>query len=257
MDSSSDYPEAKIIAIGAVSSPREILKYNPELKERVAEIPIPLLDEKEMGQIISRGGELLNIKFPPKIIGRIISLSNGLGAVCHHLCLNICIQKGNKGINKTQFITKIFTHDDLNKSVQKYVKDKSDTFQSIYDLATSSKRTRKYENGKLIIEAMLRIDKDEVSHNEILLEIKKKEENYPQSNLSVYLSSLSEPKMGEIIRRNEDSGNYSFSNPFFKVFALMNLEDELRIDAREKINIKDVKVEILTNALIKTIKLIS
>lgn len=216
MDLSMDYPDLKLIAIGAVGTAREVVKYDPEMKQRVAEIFVPLMNDQEVAKIIYRGEELLNLKFKSSVVSKIIKFSSGLGAVCHCLCLNMAF---SNNINVTSDTLINFGEQDFDAAVEKYVKSNSDTLKAAFDKAIKVDRSRKYENAKEILRAMLELGKDEVTHNEILIRIKKSHPDYPQSNLTTYLKQLQHSERGEIIRYDENSGKYSFSNPFLKAYA--------------------------------------
>ena len=43
MDTAADFKEGKVVAIGAVDSAREVIQYDPEMRNRVAEIAVPLM----------------------------------------------------------------------------------------------------------------------------------------------------------------------------------------------------------------------
>ena len=240
MDIASDFHETKVYAIGAVGTARQVLNYDKELSNRVAEINVPLMNEEELKSIISKGEKLLNIRFGDIITNRIVNLSNGLASVCHHLCLNICI---NNEIKKSKFFTHSFKESDLDHAVEKYVLEQSDTFKSIYDDAVNVQRKRIFENGKLILTAMIKLGKEELSHNEILSEIQKNEPTYPSGNLTTYLKNLASPERDEIIRFDDASNKVYFKNPFFKVFAIMQFEKENRVRAASK-NIENQNVVI-------------
>ncbi len=78
---------------------------------------------------------------------------------------------------------------------------------------------------------MIKLGKEELSHNEILSEIQKIEPAYPSGNLTTYLKNLASPERDEIIRFDDASNKVSFKNPFFKVFAIMQFEKENRARA--------------------------
>ena len=122
MDIASDFRETKVYAIGAVGTARQVLNYDKELTNRVAEINVPLMNEEELKLIISKGEKILNIKFGDVITDRIVNLSNGLASVCHHLCLNICI---NNEIKKSKLFTNNFKESDLDHAVEKYVLERA------------------------------------------------------------------------------------------------------------------------------------
>jgi len=54
---------------------------------------------------------------------------------------------------------------------------------------------------------------------EILQHIRRTESSYPPSNLTSYLKALQDEDHGAIIQYDTNSGKFSFSNPFHKVFA--------------------------------------
>ena len=52
MDMADVYRDLKIIAIGAVDTARQVVQYDPEMRNRVAEIQVPLMTSKEIREII-------------------------------------------------------------------------------------------------------------------------------------------------------------------------------------------------------------
>ncbi|OEJ99840.1 P-loop NTPase family protein [Roseivirga misakiensis] len=216
MDYSVDYPDLKILAIGAVNTAREVIKYDPEMKQRVAEIYVPLMNENELSKVIYSGEELLNIKFQSTVVKRTIKFSSGLASACHHLCLNMCRKEG---IESTQVKTVTLNVTDFDKAVSKYVKSSSDTLKEIFDKAMKVSRSRKYNNPRIILKAILDLGKDELSYNEILTHIRIAQKEYPAGNLTSYLSKLQGQDRGSILRHDEISGLYSFSSPFVKAYS--------------------------------------
>ncbi len=216
MDSSYDYPDLKIIAVGAVDSAREVVRYDPEMKQRVSEIYVPLMSDNEIAKIIYKGEELLNVSIKTNITKRILRFSSGLPSVCHHLCLIMCT---NSNLYDTSDETVKLAEDDFDKAVEKYVKASSDTLKEIFDKAVRIDRVRKYNNPQIILNAILQLGKDGLTHNEILNKIKKSIPEYPAGNLTTYLNQLQTPMRGEILRFDKNAGKYSFSSPFVKAYA--------------------------------------
>lgn len=235
IDIANDYEKVKIVAIGAVASAREVVSYSPDIKLRIAEIPVPLLNENEIREIITNGSRLLNVSFEENLIRDTIFYSNSLGSLTHQLCYSHCEQMG---IEKTSRKNIKIGNNVLKKSIEGYVSQKSDTFQQKLDRALKQRKA-KFENVKLILSAVIHLKKDEVTYNEILNKIKQWEPEYPQSNLTVYLKPLTTNENEEILRHDENSGKYSFSDPFFKAFCAMALE---RIEGEQtiEINIKEL-----------------
>ena len=56
MDLADEYEELKIIALGAVGTARQVVEYDPEMRNRIAEIPVELMTEKEI-ESIDKGRE--------------------------------------------------------------------------------------------------------------------------------------------------------------------------------------------------------
>lgn len=243
MDSSVDYPDLKIIAIGAVDSAREVVKYDPEMKQRVSEIYVPLMTDNEIAKIIYNGEELLNLKLKTNVTKRVLKFSGGLPSVCHHLCLNMCT---NNSIYSTLDEYCIFNEDDFDKAVEKYVQSSSDSLKETFDKAVKVGRVRKYNNPQEILKAFLSLGKDGLNHNEVLNKIRKTIPDYPQGNLTTYLKQLQLPERGSILRYDSNAGLYYFSNPFVKAYAHCVLTK--RIKAKEM----DIEFSVPLDELIKT-----
>lgn len=94
MDCAVDFPNVKIITLGAVQTARQVVAYDDEMRNRVSEIEVQLMNESEIMEIITTGERRLNIEFTPNIKKLIAKYSGGLPAVCHQLCLNACNAQG-------------------------------------------------------------------------------------------------------------------------------------------------------------------
>jgi len=94
MDMADQYSDLKIIAVGAVHTARQIVEADSEMTNRVSEIHVPLMDDRELINIIEKGEALLNFNVRPNVTRGVVRYSNGLASVCHQLCLNICFAAG-------------------------------------------------------------------------------------------------------------------------------------------------------------------
>ena len=56
-----DYENVRIICIGAVGKASELLQIEPNLNNRVSQIEVPLLDNREVESIIEKGSRILNV----------------------------------------------------------------------------------------------------------------------------------------------------------------------------------------------------
>lgn len=235
MDSSLQYSKLKIIALGAVNSAREVVHFDPEMRSRISEIEVPLMDVQNLKRIIEVGEELLNIFFSDTVKNRIATYSSGLAAVTHQLCLLLC--ELNE-ITKTQSKRTNIQSDKFNEALKEYLDENSDTFKSIYEHCTRIIHKRKNENPIDLLSTMLSMEKENFSILEIKKEIQKKDENYIGTNLKKYIDEFTEPIRSEILRFNENSNTYFFSNPFIKAYIQCVLQ---RDDFKTNKNVKSEK----------------
>lgn len=215
MDMAHEYTTTKIIAIGAVGTAREVVEYDPEMRNRVSEIHVPLMSTSEIEEIISKGKDFLNIEFGMGVQQQIIKHCNGLAAVCHQLCLNLCLEEG---IESTLSNRQIITSNSLERAFKRYIEEESDSIKSALDKALRQKKKRKYDNCRLILVAVAMSDEDSLMASDIFQAIKKSEPQYPYANITRYLDELQKEERGSILRFDTMSGKYFFSNPFHKVF---------------------------------------
>lgn len=226
MDSSIDYPNLKIIAIGAVNSAREVVQFDPEMKSRISEIEVPLMSNENLSNIISVGEKLLNIIFPTSIIDKIVAYSSGLPAVTHQLALLVCEENE---INKTHDSQKAFDIDKntFDNALDEFLSENSDTYKSIFESATRIVHNRKVENPREILSTILSINKEQVSILDIKESIQQIHKNYSGNSLKKYVDELTLPERSEILRLNKESGEYYFSNPFIKAYCQCALRENV------------------------------
>lgn len=220
VDASNKYRSVKIIAIGAVGTAREVVNYDVELTNRVSEIHVPLMSKKELENIVIKGEKLLNIKFDHAIHTDIIKFSNSLAAICHHLCFSLCY---NNNIKKTQFLSKEIRYTSLKEAVLDYLKQNSDSFKETLDRALKP-RNGDHDNTKGILESFCKSTKEELTTGDIMHYGNNR--RLYQANLDTYLQLLQTADYGELLRFDSNSGKYSFSNPFFKAYTIMQFSTE-------------------------------
>lgn len=228
VDSSNKYKAVKIVAIGAVGTAREMVNYDNELTNRVSEIFVPLLTKDELEEIVAKGEKLLNIDFCREIHSDIIKYSNSLAAICHHLCFSICY---NNKIMVTHKTRKKFDNKNLQDAVTAYLTQNSDSFKETLD------RALKYRGGVLddtkpILNAFCQKDKEELTHKEVI-NFQNNKKQFFREDVKKYLNLLRTSDYGEILRYDDNSGKFSFSNPFFKAFAIMQFAIEEKNSNRQ------------------------
>ncbi len=216
MDQSVQYKSLKIIAIGAVGTAREVVQYEPEMKNRVAEIEVPLMIIKELEEIIIKGNELLNFTFSEDMTEKIATYSSGLASVTHQLSLLIC---ENEEVEQTLAIDKTANDKTLEIAIDEYVNENSDSLKHIYYSAIACKNRRRYEKPEEILGAILKSKKDALSIKDISNFIKKKYSNFTDKHLRKYVHELTTSERGEILRNDKDSDTFYFSTPFLKAYC--------------------------------------
>lgn len=228
-DTASKYPATKIVCIGAVATARELVELDSNLSDRVAQIPIPLLTDTEILNIITIGSSLLNLSISRELKEQIAYYSNNLALICHQLCFDICY---NKDINKTKIRNEIIINDDFKKAVFSHIEKKSDTLKSLYDKITSA-RVR-----KLILEAFIDTDKEflliEEIHEEICKHLTGISPEISQNQIELMIS----PKYDEVLRIENYTMKISFSNQFFKSYVKMSLDLEKLEKQNKQLRIK-------------------
>lgn len=217
MDLADEFMDLKIIALGAVDTARQVIDYDPEMRNRVAEIHVSLMSEEEISEIIAKGEAALNVVIGQDIKNLISRYSNGLASVCHHLCLNMC---NAEGLNQTSPRKLIFNKSAFEKALKMYVEEASDSIRSSFDKAMKQRRSSAYNNQELILRALMSFKERGASRKELFRKIVEKNPKYPETNLKTCLPKLSKPEYGEIVRYDLNSGLILFPIPFIELSLL-------------------------------------
>jgi energy-coupling factor transporter ATP-binding protein EcfA2 len=157
MDMSDTYEEVRVVAIGAVDTARQVVEYDSDMRNRVAEINVPLMKEGELLQVI-------------RVKNNIVKFSNGLASACHQICLNICFAAG---IDETLTIHETIGDDILEKALDMYVDNASDTLKGAFEKAFYQTHKKKFDNAKMILRALINFDQDGAVRSDIFAAIKK------------------------------------------------------------------------------------
>lgn len=243
MDASTEFPNLKIIALGAVNSAREVVQYDSEMKSRISELEVPLMSHDNLKRIIETGEKLLNIKFSENVTNRIVTYSSGLPAVTHQLCLLLCELNG---VFKTQSKLVRIQSQKFNDAMEEYVEENSDSFKAIFEQATKVVHNRKNENPLDLLSYIITLGKDNFSIPKLKESIQKGNVNYKGNNLKKYIDEFTEPNRSEILRFNENHNTYYFSNPFIKAYV----QCSLKIDSHNRQEFKNDFKNVLKEELI-------
>jgi len=239
IDCANDYKKVKIICIGAVGTARELIELDSNLNNRVAELLVPLLTEKEIKAIIKKGAEFLNIKVESDLIEKIIYYSNNLASVTHQICYDICF---DKGIRKSKIFPQDIKSESFKIAVNSYVRKNSDTFSKLYDsiICTSY--------GWNILKAFEHFEKEYLSFQEIKNGIPSQKRPEDEA-INTYLERLTSIEFNELLRYDRNSKKYSISTPFFRAFLKMKMaleQSEIKERKRKRKNKRDKKYDIDT-----------
>jgi hypothetical protein len=217
MDVADEFEAVKIVAIGAVDTARQVVEADPEMRNRVAEIHVPVMSDAEILQIIQKGEQLLNFTIAPDVRQGIVRYSSGVAAVCHHLCLNIC---NAAGIVETLSERTSISKQELGVAITQYLAEASDTLKAVFDRAFRVKKKSRYDNSRIVIEALAGCGDNGATRRELFERIQTTHKDYPLSNLAYFLKKLESQERGAVIRFDGASGRYSFSDPLYRAFAL-------------------------------------
>lgn len=233
MDMASTYKKVKIIAIGAVGTAKEVVEYDKEMKNRVAEIHVKLMTIDELSSIIKKGAELLNVSFPQDISNEITYYSNGLASLCHQMCLSMCFN--NKIYSSSESFVR-FRETDLQAAIKDYCDQNSETFKSTFDKAKKLEKGRDIKTME-IFKIFINAKNGEATFESIY-----KSFHYINSkSLRSILNKLTSPDYGEILRYDKDGELYFLSNPFLKLFIQLQMKQAASLeDQFSRISIKDI-----------------
>jgi hypothetical protein len=213
-DMAGEYPSLKIIAIGATDTARQVVEYDAEMRNRVAEVLVPLMNDEELGSIIIGGQLLLNVNMRA-LRDAFIRYSMGVASVCHQLALNACL---DKGVLETLENTLTFSGDALKPALERWVDESSDSLKATFERALRRHKIRRFDNTRLILRALARGQLEGMLHGEILRSIRGEEPDYPAGNLVQYLKLLMETERGSLILSSPD-GRFRFVDPLHHSYA--------------------------------------
>lgn len=213
IDSANDYPNVKIICIGAVGTARELIELDNNLHTRVAEVLVPLLTDDEILSIISKGCELLNVKMSVELKEKITYYSNNLAALTHQICYDICY---HNEIFESKLFSSMLNEGSFKVAVDSYVRKNSDTFTKFYDSISSE------PCGGYILKTFDNLEKEYLSYDEIRSGIPAAIK-ISDEDLKLFLDKLGCTDYNGLIRFDRNSKKYSISTPFFRAFLKMKL----------------------------------
>ncbi|WP_157670368.1 hypothetical protein [Chitinibacter sp. GC72] len=216
MDISHEFNDLKIVAIGAVNTAREIVRADKEMKRRISEIHVDLMSDDEILSIIKKGETLLNVHFDNEIKKEIIHYSNGLASICHSLCYILCDLDGiyQTVLGEPHLIS------DVIPAIEEYLNEESDTMKCALDKAL------KIKHAEDVIRVISSNGQDGMTFDTVLEKLNRIAIKHRDAKLQSILTELCGEESGSIIKFDNDSGRYSFSDPFLQSFARAFFEEK-------------------------------
>lgn len=227
MDMSDEFEDLKLIALGAVNTAREVVQSDAEMRRRLSEIHVPLMTDAEIIEIIIKGESALGVCFNKEIKEKIAHYCNGLPAIAHKLAYLMCDGADIKvTLPKEQRYD--FIESDLSLAIDEYIADESDTIKRVFDNALT------HNKGENAIRALLHAKQQGANIDELFSFCKEFNIRIQKNHLESTLRELSLPQFGEVIKFDHDSYHFSFSDPFFRSFALafVGAKDEANINKK-------------------------
>ena len=226
IDSANDFPCVKIICIGAVGTARELVSLDTNLYPRVSELYVPLLDQKEIKQIINVGCKCLHIEMSESLIEKIVFYSNQLASLTHQMCYEIC---SKNQVKCTKFLKRHIDDDQFKSAIQGYIETNSDTLKGIYESITKNKLVW------YILKTVVTVEKESLTFDEIKSRINNRRHSFDDDSIIAELKKLSEESVG-ILRFNSNSEKFYIATPFWGAFLKMQLAIEQAEHTRRKKN---------------------
>lgn len=236
---SDKYENLKIVALGAVSTAREVVQTDNEMRRRVSEIHVPLMNDDEIKEIIKKGCEVLNISIPEQLQNDIVHYSNGLAAICHKLCYFMC---DAAEIKETLDETLEFDYSDLKEALKKHIKHEEDTIKKAFD------RALKIQNVDDTLRVIANQNQDGAKLDSLLEWTKINQIRMVKEKFESDLQKLQQEEFGELIKYDENSLKFSFSDPFYRSFSLAYFEEKDKELRKNKKKSQEELLKILNNA---------
>jgi len=190
------------------------------------------------------------VSIDEKTVQTISNFSNNLATVAHNLFNQLCYDLDILETSQTRIDLQ---NVDFNKTIKGYIESKEDTYKKSLVKGISQKREVKYNNGLIILKAIIELGNGQYSYAEIFAQIKKSEADYPPGNLTLYLKSLCSSERDEILVFDEDSNKFTFRDPFMFGFAKMYFkdlypdEDVLDLETVKKSLSERIEIKVLNN----------
>lgn len=236
---SMNYKDLKVVSLGAVNTARQVVKSDKEMRKRVSEIQVELMEPDEIKEIIRKGCEALNIVIDKGLQDDIAHHSNGLASICHKICYLMC---SSAYITETVEEPIEFNPEDLSKALSEYIKDEEDTLRDAFD---SAMKIDKIENT---LRVLLSQDENGAHIEDMFGWAKENGVRVSKKKIKEDLEKLEKEEFGELVKLEENSQKYSFIDPFYRSFVMAYFEEKDANLKKRRLNNKEL-IDLLNNAM--------
>ena len=233
VDNANDYKIAKVVCIGACENAADLVKLEPDLKTRVDEIKVHMLNEEEIRKLIINGCSLLNLDIATELLEKISYYSSHIASTAHQMCLDICLAKNIKQRKwkKTQLV-----ESDFNTAVQSYIKANEGSFSIAYDVAVRN------ELGWYILKTFSSNSHKKLSFEEIKRIVNSSKKSFTDTEIKSKLNELCNPELC-VLFYSSSADKYMLSSPYWQSFLRIQFAQEAaakqRAKNKRKLKIKD------------------
>lgn len=242
IDGASKYPETRMICVGVAGSAYDLLSYDANLRNRIAEIEVPLLSDEEINQLIKNGCKYLNVYIAPDLVNDIIKYSARVGTIAHQMCYDMCYQRE---IMKTQRLPQLLDSQNLQGAIESYVNNRADTFKYLYEGAI------KNDIGWYILRTISISSSPQLNLIDIWSAINqnRKKKFFTQDEVRQKLEELSNSDIS-ILKYDSNTDQYSFTTPIWQACVTMRqrMEYANKEKKQKKLHIQS-KEEQMLNAV--------
>lgn len=213
-DNGKKYPKTTVIVLGVSSSLSELVASDTNNEYRLIDIEVRPLGPSHLGEIISRGEDLLNVDFST-IRDKLLDNAVGTASIAHALALACC---NERDLEETAETTVTFTDEDFKEAQSSYTRTHQNTVLARFEKALLTKRKRKFDNTEIILRAIADMPEEGASRADLFAYIDARYPGYPPANLTNYLKDLQHEDRGALIRRT--AGNlFRFDEPLQHAWA--------------------------------------
>ncbi len=225
-----------LVLVGIYSSINELIKQHESLMRCLKEVSLDRMRDDEISDIIDKGINHLDMQIVPDVRDLMINYSKGFPYFTHMLA-----KFSWEDAKEMQYNTIMLNN--LNNAVQKTLQNSNESLKSLFN---SLIKNSKNENYKRVVYLAVLFDEhyqDEIKNNHLFKLIslqsftaqdlyKVAKHYYPELNLKKIqycLNKLSQAGEQKIFNKTKNELNqiqFSFKNPLFQTFALLNYYNE-------------------------------